>query len=172
MRRFAAILVNNRPAKPGKGGLMSNQYGNQLLVLGFLLTSISSVVAQPQQMVFRQSDSVAGSANGIEDISKRTKNARHFLKSNGNWVAVIGQDLNQDDSKGKLTPSVTELWKTVSGWQLQLAGAAATSINANGQGHDLEYEYAGNDDSKHAFILHFPALTYSSGTSFRFTLGT
>jgi hypothetical protein len=31
---------------------MSNQYGSQLLVLGFLVTSISCVVAQTQQMVF------------------------------------------------------------------------------------------------------------------------
>lgn len=123
------------------------------------------------QMLYKQPDSVAASVQGAEDTAKWTKHALHFRKSSGQWIAVFGADLNQDDGNGGFTPVLPEIWKTNNGWEVRAGGASMLQIQSNGNGNNVEYGYAAADGSQHSLTLGFPSLSYKSDTSFQFSLG-
>lgn len=151
----------------------SRSVRRRFLILVAVLTTLCShpsAIAQNASL-FKAPDSVAASAAGIEDVTKRTPSARHFRQSNGVWTAVLGNNLNYDNGTGTLIPVLPELFQTPSGgWELD-AGPLTVSVPKSAKGHDVVHAYTGPDGKQHTFTLSFPNLTYTTQTAFTFPLG-
>ncbi|MBI3411855.1 MAG: hypothetical protein HY040_26280 [Planctomycetes bacterium] len=119
--------------------------------------------------VYTAPDAIAARVGGIEDVSKRTRSARHFRNANSSWTAVIGRNLNAPDQSGKLTPVTRQLSQSASGW-LMNAGALTVNVARTGSGHDVQHAYTTASGSKHVVTLSFPNVAWQKETTFGFSL--
>ena len=146
---FSGLLDEVRWADADRSGeWIGTEYSNQTDPTSFCRVGVLEPI-EPEKAEFRlleRRDPIAEQAGGNEDISKRTRNSRHFRNSDGTWTAILGDGINDFDLTGKPVPSLVEVWQAgAEAWTVR-RGRARSLISRTAGGHDVGHAYEAPDE--------------------------